>query len=228
MTQPAHSKDKFGPDLKVIVIGNTSTGKTSFLNRYINGSYAENYYPTISFNFNHKIIQNNNTLFRVQFWDLAGQDRNPELTNIFCQNSQGIIVLCEANNENSRKDTLKWKDSLFEKGRINPNQAMIILVENKSDLLPKGNEKADELERFAYENQFDGCFRTSAKLGEGIQDAMNYLLKGIINDKLTYEEKVGYSYRSSKKSNVISLNNSRVNESNDEDSYNDYRNELCC
>ena len=57
---------------------------------------------------------------------------------------------------------------------------------------------------------------------------MNYLLKGIINDKLTYEEQVGYSYRSSKKSNVISLNNSRVNESNDEDNYNDYRNELCC
>ena len=72
MTQPTHSKDKFGPDLKVIVIGNTSTGKTSFLNRYITGNYAENYYPTISFNFNHKIIQNNNTLFRVQFWELDG------------------------------------------------------------------------------------------------------------------------------------------------------------
>ena len=66
-----------------------------------------------------------------------------------------------------------------------------ILIENKIDLLKEDNEKdSNELEEFSKKNGFDGCFRTSAKTGKNINEALNYLICDIIkrrdNIKLTY------------------------------------------
>ena len=52
-----------------------------------------------------------------------------------------------------------------------------ILIENKVDLLKEDNEKdSKELEEFSKKNGFDGCFRTSAKTGKNINEALNYLI----------------------------------------------------
>ena len=45
------------------------------------------------------------------------------------------------------------------------------------------NEDVDntkELEEFAKNNGFDGCFRTSSKTGKNVNEAMNYLINNII------------------------------------------------
>ena len=59
-----------------------------------------------------------------------------------------------------------------------------ILVENKIDLLnpEENNSKNDkELEELAKKNGFIGCFKTSAKDGKNINEALNYLICDIIN-----------------------------------------------
>ena len=55
-----------------------------------------------------------------------------------------------------------------------------LLVENKLDLLDDGNENDPTLQSFAQENEFCGCFRTSAKTGVNISESMEYLIKNII------------------------------------------------
>ena len=54
-----------------------------------------------------------------------------------------------------------------------------ILVENKADLL-EGDQDESELNEFAKNNEFCGCFRTSAKTGLNISESMEYLIKNII------------------------------------------------
>ena len=56
-----------------------------------------------------------------------------------------------------------------------------ILVENKSDLLDqnKVNNLAD-LKRFANDNGFVSCFRTSAKTGYNINESKSFLIENII------------------------------------------------
>ena len=128
---------RFGIDLKIILLGNISTGKTSIINRYINNTFETETRATITPSFLYKIIKKNNTIFRLQFWDLPGQERNPIVTSLFSKDSDGVIFCCEVKNDKSREDILKWEESL--KNNIDIENLPIIVVENKCDLL--GNEE---------------------------------------------------------------------------------------
>ena len=49
--------ETFGFDLKIILIGNVSTGKTSIVDRYINNKFRDKIRATISPNFSYKLIK---------------------------------------------------------------------------------------------------------------------------------------------------------------------------
>ena len=55
-----------------------------------------------------------------------------------------------------------------------------LLVENKADLLEGDVENDPSLQEFANNNEFCGCFRTSAKTGLNISESMEYLIKNIV------------------------------------------------
>lgn len=173
--------------LKVVLIGNVSTGKTSILDRYIENVFKENNKSTISPNYSHKLIKRNNSKYLLQYWDIPGQDRNPILTNIFCKDVNGIIFCCEVNNKKSKDDILLWKKSL--ESFINIENIPIIILENKCDLLgdeSNYNNNIEEIKNFSENNKFYGAFRTSALNGYNIEKAMNFLIDEII--KITDNE----------------------------------------
>ena len=64
-----------------------------------------------------------------------------------------------------------------------------LLVENKLDLLDDGNENDPTLQSFAQDNEFCGCFRTSAKTGVNISESMEYLIKNIIKRMEDFAQK---------------------------------------
>ena len=177
----------FGCDLKIIVVGDVSTGKSSFCGRWINNTFTKTYTPTISSLFTYKIINKNNMFIRVNLWDLTGQDRDFILTKLCCRDCHGVVIVCEVNNKDSQINALRWKEAI--KDNIHYKQIdhlPIILVENKSDLL--SNEfkllGIKESETFAKENGFSGFFRTSAQSGENVNESMDFLLNSIINGEI--------------------------------------------
>jgi Ras-related protein Rab-7A len=62
----------FRNDLKIIVIGNSGTGKTSFVNKWTKNSFSETYKATIVSEFGYKIFEYKGKFYRIQLWDLAG------------------------------------------------------------------------------------------------------------------------------------------------------------
>ncbi|MCQ2820342.1 MAG: GTP-binding protein [archaeon] len=171
-------KTNYSSDLKIVIIGNANTGKTSFVNRYIHNKFTNTYKATLGSQFDYKIVEIKDVVYRVHFWDLGGQDRNPQVTNLFSRDSHGVIILCEANNSQSLEDTLVWKKSVQEN---NDNNISVILIENKSDLFEGGDEAGIEtIQEFAKNNSFDGAFRTSAKTGFGVEKAMTFLFNNIV------------------------------------------------
>lgn len=66
------SQKNFGNDLKIIVVGNSGTGKTSFVNKWTKNTFTDNYKATIVSEFGYKIINHNGKFYRIQIWDLAG------------------------------------------------------------------------------------------------------------------------------------------------------------
>ena len=173
-------KKKFHSDLKIIVIGPTKSGKTSFVNKWVKNIFSETYRSTIVSEFGFKIFEYEQKIFRIQLWDLAGQDKNQMITKIFAKDAHGVVIVCDATDKLSREDSLKWKKAVDECAIFLDGETMpYILVENKIDLVENEVDNG-ELKSFSDKNGFNGCFRTSAKTGENIGESMEFLLKNII------------------------------------------------
>lgn len=168
-------------DLKIIIVGDSGTGKTSFVNKYILNRFADTYQATIATQFSSKILEIDGTTYRLQFWDIAGQDRSVTTTNIFCKNTNGVVLCCEINDKNTLNNTIIWKNSIEQ--NIDVTNVPMIIIQNKCDLLGSEleyNKGIEELKEFTERNGIKNCFRTSAMTGFGIQESMEYLIQEII------------------------------------------------
>jgi small GTP-binding protein len=58
--------------LKIVVVGDCGTGKTSIIRRFIHGTFDEDSRPTIGANFFQKSFYIQNSEICLQFWDTTG------------------------------------------------------------------------------------------------------------------------------------------------------------
>ena len=169
--------------LKIIIVGDKGTGKTSIIKRFIENIFENNSDATIVPTYSKKIIKSNSTNFTINLWDIPGQDMNAVVTRTFAQDTQGIIFNCEVNNINSRESLKNWKESLES---LNDIEAIPkILIENKCDLLG-AEDSYNNGTKFLKESMKKlgclNCFRTSALNGYNIDEALNFLINEIIKD----------------------------------------------
>ena len=200
-------------ELKIIVIGNSNTGKTSFVNKWTKGTFTDFYKATVVSEFSYKIFQYKEKFYRIQLWDLAGQDQNTHITKIFSKNSHGCVVLCDITNKDSLNDTLKWKESVDESARfLDGGFLPSVLVQNKIDLVEEDIVKnEEEIKKFAEDNKFINYFRTSAKMGVGIDECMEFLITHIL-DKIEKCAKEGNNNPLEKDRKSLVLEHKKVNE----------------
>lgn len=171
----------FGADLKIVIVGNAGTGKTSFLNVWTGKNFTKDIPSTIISEFGYKSLEVNKKIYRIQLWDVAGQDCNPLITKLFVKDSHGCLVFCEVHNEKSLNDTLKWKSAVCENAKFKDDSELpILLIENKIDKLIDGKETENKIKEFQEANKFLNYFRTSAKTKQNINEAMEYLITQII------------------------------------------------
>ena len=95
---------QFRSDLKIIVIGTSGTGKTSFVNKWTKNIFSDTYKATIVSEFGFKIFEQDGKLYRIQLWDLAGQDKNAMVTKIFAKDAHGCVVMADATNAQTREE----------------------------------------------------------------------------------------------------------------------------
>ena len=95
---------KENTDLKIIVIGKSGTGKTSFVKKWIKDTFSDSYKATIVSEYNFKICEHKGNYYRIHLWDISGQDKNIKITKIFSKDSNGCVVVCDGENLETRNE----------------------------------------------------------------------------------------------------------------------------
>ncbi|XP_031753969.1 EF-hand calcium-binding domain-containing protein 4B [Xenopus tropicalis] len=68
---------------KIVLVGNSSVGKTSFLRRFCDGSFHPGTSATVGVDYSVKTVTVDNCQVALQLWDTAGQERYQEIQNVF-------------------------------------------------------------------------------------------------------------------------------------------------
>ena len=59
---------------------------------------------TIVSEFGFKVFEYEGKLYRIQLWDLGGQDKNSTITKIFAKDSHGCIIVTDAMKPNNLEE----------------------------------------------------------------------------------------------------------------------------
>ncbi len=130
--------------IKLVLVGESSVGKTNILSRYTKGEFLENSKATLGVECGTKFISIQDIKLKLQIWDTAGQERYKALTSSFYKNSSGALVVFDLSKESTFEKVDTWIEELKEKAG---DKIFIILVGNKSDL----KENREVSEEDAYE-----------------------------------------------------------------------------
>ena len=116
---------------KVSLIGDSGTGKTSIITRFIDNVFKEDTSPTIGVDFKIVSFDLGNEIYaKMQIWDTCGSERFKSLTANFLKTCTAFILVFDLSNLNSFKNIDNWIKIIKE----NTNPKFLILIGNKCDL----------------------------------------------------------------------------------------------
>ena len=176
-------------DLKIIIIGNSGTGKTSLVKRWI-GQNFEPTSTTIVTEFSTKIFKYCDNFYRIQIWDIGGQDKSAAVTKIFAKDSHGCIVVCDITNEKTLEDAASWKSVVEDEVVFTDGGAIpFLLLRNKVDMIENEEDKIkfeEETKQFCEENEFVKSYLTSAKENINVNESIDFFLEHILQRLVDY------------------------------------------
>ena len=162
--------------IRLILLGDSLVGKTSFYNKFFYDKFEMNLNSTIGIIENSKLIQYNDNFYKIELWDTAGQERFKSLPKKYYQKVDGVILLYDITNEKSFDNTIKWLKDLYESANEN---TIIYLLGNKIDLYDKRKIGFETAFNIAKQKNIK-FMEISCKLDLNINDCLYNLIYDII------------------------------------------------
>ena len=167
--------------IKIILLGEISTGKTSLINVYFNYGFSENEKTSVSSAFFQGEITVNEKQYLVELWDTAGQEKYRSLTKNFIRESNIVIFVYDITDEYSFNEIENyWVDTVKEELK---DSAILGIAGNKLDLFE--NEAVDSKKGRELAEKIGGFFKeTSAKENpKGFQNFVKFLIEQFLMKK---------------------------------------------
>ena len=156
--------------VKVIIIGDSRTGKTSLMLRHCDGRFASDVTSTIGIDYRSDSYILDGRHYMMQIWDTAGQERFQDITNSYYRDIDAALIVFDLSNRKTFESIPAWHRRLYARITKPP---IVILIGNKSDLT--ATVSLSEIQNMAAELGIPSYIQSSAKDGAGINDIFEQL-----------------------------------------------------
>mmetsp|Transcript_26069 Transcript_26069/g.76441 ORF Transcript_26069/g.76441 Transcript_26069/m.76441 type:complete len:218 (+) Transcript_26069:69-722(+) len=174
-SQPAGGR-AFDMQIKLMMIGDTTVGKTSLLLRFADDDFNESVLATIGIDFKIKTMDIDGRRIKLQIWDTAGQERFRTITQAYYRGAMGIFLIYDVTKAKTWENIRNWVANIEANA---PQTVNKVLIGNKADLTSdrqvsaaQGQQLADE-----YGMRF---FETSARTRQNVEEAFVALARDVV------------------------------------------------
>ncbi len=172
MTQP-----EFDHLFKLLLIGDSGTGKSCLLLRFADDQYSASYISTIGVDFKIRTVQVDDKQVKLQIWDTAGQERFRTITSSYYRGAHGIIIVYDITEEPSFTHVQQWLDEIQ---RYACEGVCRLLVGNKCDLDSKRKVEYAVAHEYAQSRHME-LIETSAATRTNVEEAFLRIARTIKN-----------------------------------------------
>ena len=167
-------------EIKVILVGESGTGKTSLINATMGLPFKESLESTTANSFSSKKITVGSKQYILNLWDTIGQEKFRSLTKIFIKDSKIVLLVYDITRLNSFKELDFWYKMIRD---ILGDDIIVGVCGNKQDLFAREQVKEEEGRKYAEERNISFKL-TSAKNPLNFNKFLDELVK-------QYTEKFG-------------------------------------
>jgi len=117
--------------VRLLMVGDSSCGKTSLVLRFDQNVFSTKFVTTIGVDYRDKMVKIEGAPMRLQLWDTAGQERFRSLTSNFFGRADGFVLCYDISNRPSFDHVIGWMRDIKTRA---PPDCDFVLCGNKSDL----------------------------------------------------------------------------------------------
>jgi len=199
--------------MKLLLIGDSNVGKTSLLQRFVDGTFQEIYTTTIASDFKVHNVKLDGKAVRIQIWDTAGMERFRTITSSYYRSAHGILIVFDVNSLQSFENVRKWMSEIERYASPNVN---LLLVGNKSDLKGPNTVDAKQVKEYCQSLKL-AYAETSAKSDRAVSELFLSLCRVILK-RVSDETANKYNHQPVPSSPVYLLSDTRRGRSNNDSS----------
>ncbi len=165
---------------KVCVVGDFAVGKTSCVERFVTNHFSEEYLSTVGVKIDTKEIgfPALGVVHKLVIWDVAGTDEFGAKELAYLRGASGFIYVADG----TRPDTLTAIEHLHSQISEKYGASPFVLLINKRDLSHDWTVSDEYLD--ALTKSYGHVYRTSAKTGDNVEQAITRLAELIIENDM--------------------------------------------
>ena len=165
---------------KVCVVGDFAVGKTSVVERFVTNQFSEKYLSTVGVKIDTKELDFPalGLKHKLVIWDVAGSEEFGPREMAYLRGASGYIYVADG----TRSATLKAVERLHSQISEAYGAIPSVLLVNKRDLQPDWEVSDERFDTLA--TNYDDAYRTSAKTGDDVDQAITRLAELIIDNDI--------------------------------------------
>lgn len=168
MKLPVADKSHHDYLVKLLIIGDSSVGKSCLLLRFCDDSFTPSFITTVGIDFKIRTIELDGEKVKLQIWDTAGQERFRTITTAYYRGAMGIIFAYDVTKKESFEHMEQWMKEVLKLAASDVDKMLVgckcdleneRTVGKKSGMVFAEEHRMQFLEVSAKENiNVDRCF----------------------------------------------------------------------